>query len=166
MHGNNKRAAVAASTQALRGIPVLRHVTRRCNVTQHGDSSESLSGRRDGRSFVVAMHGAARAMKLYPVEHQSVQRALRDLADIAAVLIDHDGELDVQISGDLLFVNGTRLRLDLANYTSVGHMLTLLRGGGVGSVKVANASTPRDWLVLLSLLDQARSAALGDATLD
>jgi HD-GYP domain-containing protein (c-di-GMP phosphodiesterase class II) len=46
----------------------------------------------------------------------------------------------------------TRLRLDLDNYASFSHLLSVLRKCGVGTVRASESAKDRDWLVLLSLL--------------
>src|SRR5581483_10806477 len=55
-------------------------------------------------------------------------------------------------SGEFIFINATRLRLDLDNYASFSNLLTLFRDAGVGSLRVAETVGPRDWLVFLSLV--------------
>ena len=61
-------------------------------------------------------------------------------------------ELEFRTSGEFIFINSTRLRLDLDNYASFSHLLSLFRSGGIGSLRVAESVTPRDWLVFLSLV--------------
>ena len=108
--------------------------------------------RRAGRQLIFATYGALRAVKLYPVENAAVQKALADLTRQTNELIASDGELEVRISGEFIFINQTRLRLDLDNFASFSHLLALLRASGIGSVTIAPAVTAKDWLVFLSLL--------------
>ena len=108
--------------------------------------------RRAGRAFVQALYGAVRAIKLYPVENAAVQKALSDLTTLTAEILSREGELEFRVAGEFLFVNSTRLRLDLDNYASFSHLLSLLRSSGVGTLTGTAGLTPRDWLVLLSLL--------------
>jgi len=116
------------------------------------ESSGDGYTRRAGRAFVFALYGALRAIKLYPIENAAVQRALDELAALADEVARAQGELEVRGSGEFVFVNGTRLRLDLDNYASFSHILALLRASGVGVVIVRPGAVRRDWLVLLSLL--------------
>jgi HD-GYP domain-containing protein (c-di-GMP phosphodiesterase class II) len=118
--------------------------------------------RREGRALVVALHGATRVMKLYPAEHQAVQRALSELVGIAQDIQAREAELDFRAQGEFLFINGTRLRLDLTNYASFGHVLSLFREADVGALRVASDTTPRDWLVLLTALTGASGGAPED----
>ncbi len=108
--------------------------------------------RRLGRGFMVAFYGAMRAIKLYPLENAAVVKALDDLTHATRALIAEEQELEFRTSGEFIFINATRLRLDLDNYASFSHLLTLFRSGGIGSLRVAETVTPRDWLVFLSLV--------------
>jgi len=109
--------------------------------------------RKRGRDFIIAVYGALRAIRLYPVEHTAVQKNLADLAALAAEMIEREQELELRLAGEFLFINSTRLRLDLTNYATFGYLLRVCRQTGVGAMRVHAGATPRDWLVLLSLLD-------------
>ncbi len=113
--------------------------------------------RRVGRQLIFATYGAVRAVKLYPVENAAVQKALDDLTRQSKELISRDGELELRISGEFIFVNQTRLRLDLDNFASFSHLLALLRASGIGTATVAAAVSAKDWLVFLSLLQTVGS---------
>lgn len=117
------------------------------------DAAVSSYVRKRGRDYIVAMYGSLRAIKLYPVEHGAVQRSLAELMGIAGEILERERELELRLSGEFLFVNATRLRLDLTNYASFGYLLRLCRAGGVGAIRVHPETTVRDWLVILSLLD-------------
>ncbi len=108
--------------------------------------------RRAGRSLIFALHGALRAIKLYPIENATVQKALGDVASQIGELLRSEGELEIRVSGEFIFVNATRLRLDLENFASFSHLLSLLRVCGVGVIHVAAGAEKRDWTVFLSLL--------------
>jgi HD-GYP domain-containing protein (c-di-GMP phosphodiesterase class II) len=109
--------------------------------------------RKRGRDFIIAFYGALRAIKLYPVEHTAVQKALAELAQVGREIVEREQELEFRMAGEFLFLNSTRLRLDLTNYATFGYLLRVCRTAGVGAVKVHSAASARDWLVLLSLLD-------------
>ena len=80
--------------------------------------------RRSGREFIIALYAVLRALKLYPLENAAVQNALEDLTALAADLIEHERELELRVSGEFIFINATRLRLDLDNYASFSHILS------------------------------------------
>src|SRR4051812_5782299 len=116
------------------------------------DRESGAAVRRGGRNFMVAFYSALRAIKLYPLEHSAVQKSLAELSQVAEELRQEEGELEFRISGEFIFINSTRLRLDLSNYATFGHILTLCKLAGVGAIHVGTQGTARDWTLLLSLL--------------
>ena len=116
------------------------------------DSISDSQVRRAGRQLTFALYGALRAVKLYPVENAAVQKALADVTAQAKGLIEAAGELELRMSGEFIFVNQTRLRLDLDNFASFSHLLALFRGSGIGSITLGATGGAKDWLIFLSLL--------------
>lgn len=108
--------------------------------------------RRAGRQLIFTAYGALRAVKLYPVENDAVQKALAELTQHTKELIVGEKELELKMSGEFIFVNQTRLRLDLDNFASFSHLLSLFRASGIGTVHIAGSVVARDWLIFLSLL--------------
>lgn len=111
------------------------------------------------RAFIVAMNGAVRAIRLYPVENAAVQKAIAELTNCAERIEEAEGHCELRRVGDYLFVNDTRLRLTFDNYAAVAALLSLFREAGIGGFGVFEKPLPRAWVVLLSLL-QAPPAAL------
>jgi len=120
--------------------------------TSEGDKQSGATVRRGGRNFMVAFYAALRAIKLYPLEHSAVQKTLVELAQVAEELRAEEGELEFRISGEFIFLNSTRLRLDLSNYATFGHILTLCKVAGIGAIHVGAQATAKEWTLLLSLL--------------
>ena len=108
--------------------------------------------RRNGRVFIQTFYGALRAIKLYPVENEAVRKALDDVAATAANIVRQEGDLEFRVSGEFIFINSTRLRLDLDNYASFSYLLALCRASDVGAVRVLEGAGARDWLTFLSVL--------------
>ena len=65
-----------------------------------------------------------------------MQNALEDLTDVTGALIEHEHELELRVSGEFIFVNSTRLRLDLDNYASFSQLLSLFRSSGSASLQL------------------------------
>jgi HD-GYP domain-containing protein (c-di-GMP phosphodiesterase class II) len=122
------------------------------SVRSEGDRQSGANVRRGGRSFMVAFYAALRAIKLYPLEHTAVQKTLAELSQVAEELRTEEGELEFRVSGEFIFINSTRLRLDLSNYATFGHILTLCKLSGIGAIHVGPQGSARDWTFLLSLL--------------
>ena len=121
-------------------------------ATTGRDGSGDPPAQRTARGFVVALHGAVRAVRLYPIENSAVQKAIAELAGAAVRVELADGACRLRRIGDSLFVNETRLRLTLDNYAAVAYVLGLLREAGLGGFAVIAPTTPRDWVVLLAFL--------------
>ncbi len=121
-------------------------------VSGDGDRASGANVRRGGRNFMIAFYAALRAIKLYPLEHSAVQKTLADLSRVAEELRAEEAELEFRVSGEFIFINSTRLRLDLSNYATFGHILTLCKLAGIGAIHVGTDGTARDWTLLLSLM--------------
>lgn len=119
----------------------------------HGDHGSPVYIRKVGRTLIIGMYSAMRSIKLYPPEHTSVQRALEDVANAAREILEHEQELEFRISGEFIFLNETRLRLDLTNYASFGQVLTICKASGVGVIRLPQPPAPNEWLVFLNALE-------------
>ena len=108
--------------------------------------------RHAGREFLVVLYTSFRSLKLYPIENAQVQKALDDLAATTKHLLDVEKELELRLQGEFLFVNSTRLRLDLDNYASFSHILGVLRQCGVGAVRIDEGVDRKQLQVFVSLL--------------
>jgi HD-GYP domain-containing protein (c-di-GMP phosphodiesterase class II) len=116
------------------------------------ESGDDAFLRQAGRAFLVSLYAGLRSLKLYPVENAAVQRALDELRDNAEAVLAREGEIEIRTSGDFLFVNGTRLRLELDNYASFSHVQSLLRAFDIGHLTVQAAVTRQEWQAFLSML--------------
>ena len=68
-----------------------------------------------------------------------------------SALLAIESDLEVRLAGDFIFVNATRLRLELDNYASFSHILAILRAFESGRCGSAPADR-REWQIFLSLL--------------
>jgi len=108
--------------------------------------------RQGGRVLLLALYTALRSLKLYPVENATVQKALDDLDTAARALVALENDLEVRLAGDFIFVNATRLRLELDNYASFSHILAMLRAFEIGGLRIHSNAERREWQIFLSLL--------------
>ena len=108
--------------------------------------------RHGGRALLLAIYTALRSLKLYPVENATVQKALDDLETAARALLAVESDLELRLAGDFIFVNATRLRLELDNYASFSHILAMLRAFDIGALRIHSTANRREWQILLSLL--------------
>jgi len=105
-----------------------------------------------GRAFLVTLYTSLRSLKLYPLENSQVQKSLDELTAAVNVLLEREKEIELRVTGEFIFVNATRLRLDLDNYASFSHVLGLLRAVGVGVIRAVEGADRREWTTLLSVL--------------
>ena len=108
--------------------------------------------RHAGREFLVVLYTAFRSLKLYPIENAQVQKALDDLTATTKHLLDVEKEVELRLQGEFLFVNATRLRLDLDNYASFSHILGVLRQCGIGAVRIDEGVDRKQLQIFVSLL--------------
>ena len=73
-------------------------------------------------------------------------------------LLTREQECEFRVAGEFIFVNSTRLRLDLDNYTSFSALLTQFRQNGIGTLRTLRAPATRDWTVLLGYMMNPQGA--------
>ena len=120
-----------------------KHALDRTTTSQ---SSNDIGGdpyiRRMGRLFIIALHGATRAIKLYPVENEAVKKALDDLTAVTTEILTREGEFELRVTSEFIFINQTRLRLDLDNYASFSHVLSVFPGSATWDQPATVLSVP------------------------
>jgi HD-GYP domain-containing protein (c-di-GMP phosphodiesterase class II) len=126
-------------------------------VTQPVESSDGRSApdgqlRQGGRTLLLALYTALRSLKLYPVENATVQKALDDLDGVTRRLLEAEGDLEIRMAGDFIFVNATRLRVELDNYASFSHILAMFRAFEIGALRIRPGVDRRQWQMFLSLM--------------
>lgn len=127
-----------------------------------GAAAQDARLRHAGRGLLLELYAALRSLKLYPVENATVQKALYDLEASAEKLSQAEGDIEVRLAGDFIFVNSTRLRLELDNYASFSHILTTFRAFEIGTLRVHTGATRREWQIFLSLLLSVSGRATSD----
>ena len=73
------------------------------------DPGSDAHVRSVGRTFILALYGAMRNIRMYPMENPVVQKALEELISQTEQLRAQSGDLEFRVSGEFIFVNGTRL---------------------------------------------------------
>jgi len=87
--------------------------TREITNPHRNEAGSDAAVRRRGRAFILSFYGALRAIKLYPIENAAVIKALEDLTAITKGLLQQERDLEFRTGGEFIFINATRLRLDL-----------------------------------------------------
>ncbi len=116
------------------------------------DSTAALQAQ--GQAFLGAFYAALQAMKLFPVENQTVQKALDDLHSAARKVLDREGVIELGMVGDFVFINDVRLRLDLSTYAAFSLVSNSLAKHRIGAITVQKGVERTEWPPFLSLLLQ------------
>ncbi|MDH3228141.1 MAG: hypothetical protein OEM67_13785, partial [Thermoleophilia bacterium] len=114
--------------------------------------TDALNYQEEGRRLLTAFYGALSALKLYPVENETVQVALSELQTLVDRIVSADGGAEVRVVGDFFFLNETRLRLDLSNFATFGLFASALHSHGIGAVEIFPGVEGSEWAPFLSML--------------
>ncbi len=123
-------------------------------------SESGLNLQDEGRRLLAALYGTLNALRLYPVENETVQQAISDLHRIVERVVQAEGGAEVRVVGDFFFLNETRLRLDLSNFSTFGSFARALHDHGIGAVEVLPGIERTEWAPFLSMLLRAASTDL------
>ena len=137
------------------------HAASAANLAPPGVAERGSDGlvRKMGREFLLAIYGALRTVKMYPPDNPVVQKTMQEVVRLSNELLRTEREVELRVSGEFIFINATRLRLDLENYASFNRIITVFKDAGVGLCRMRDASVERDWVVFLTLL---QNAAVGE----
>jgi HD-GYP domain-containing protein (c-di-GMP phosphodiesterase class II) len=111
-----------------------------------------LNYQEEGRRLLTAFYGALSALRLYPVENETVQVALTELHSLVERIVAADGAAEIRVVGDFFFLNETRLRLDLSNFATFGSFARALQDHNIGAVEVVAGIERSEWAPLISML--------------
>lgn len=135
----------------------MSQVTNRAGGTATPTATDG-AGARDaalrvrGRGFLLALYKALRSIKLYPMDNAQVKGSLTELASSTSDILTVDGGLEVRISSEILYVNGVRLRLDVDNFASFGHVIRAFSKAGIGVLLVDTPPGPQEWKTFIAQL--------------
>ncbi|MEP6999268.1 MAG: HD domain-containing phosphohydrolase [bacterium] len=118
--------------------------------------------RRAGKGLILALYAAFRAIRMYPLKNMAVQNAAEELMTLTNEMLAHEHELEMRVSGEFVFINSVRLRLDLDNYASFSHLLSVFRAAGIGSLQLHLGPTAKEWQRFLAFLNVPSSDAPAD----
>lgn len=111
-----------------------------------------LNFQEEGKKVLTAFYGTLSALKLYPVENDTVQQALTSLHAIVNAIVEKEGSAEVRVVGDFFFLNETRLRLDLSNFATFGSFARALQDHGIGAVEILPGIQRSEWAPFVSML--------------
>lgn len=116
------------------------------------ESGDEAFIRSSGRGLLLTLHSTLRSLKLYPVENATVQKTLDELHNASATFLVVETDIELRLSGDFLFLNSVRLRLELDNFAAFSGVLSVFRAFDIGVLRVHAGVERREWLAFLSIL--------------
>lgn len=111
-----------------------------------------INYQEEGRRLLTSFYGGLSALKLYPLENSAVQQSLDELHALVRRIVEADGGAEVRVVGDFFFLNETRLRLDLSNFSTFGSFARALQDHGIGAVEIGGGVQRNEWAPFLSVL--------------
>ena len=124
----------------------------RSTVVRPAGTQPRIGLQEEGRKLLSHFYAAVRALKLYPLENDAVQQALRELHERVTGLLSREGVAELRVVGDFFFLNETRLRLDLSNFSTFGAFARVLAEHRIGQLEVERGIQLSEWAPFLSLL--------------
>lgn len=115
-------------------------------------TEDSVNYQELGRKLLTALYGTQSALKLYPVENETVQQALSELHKLVDGIVRLEGSAEIRVVGDFFFLNETRLRLDLTNFSTFGAFAGALNSHGIGAVEIVHGVERSEWAPFVSML--------------
>ena len=119
-----------------------------------------------GGNFLLAFYEALRTVKAYPIENAEVRQSLEEVASAAGEILDKERGLEARISGQLLYVNSSQLRLDLDNFASFGHVISTLSKAGIGWIRMEKSASSGEWKTFVSQLMKFAAGEPGENGID
>jgi HD-GYP domain-containing protein (c-di-GMP phosphodiesterase class II) len=112
----------------------------------------ALNYQEVGQKLLGGFYGALSTLRLYPLENDAVQQALDELQRLVETVVEADGGAELRVVGDFFFLNETRLRLDLTNFTTFGSFAHALQDHGIGALEILPGVQREEWAPFVSML--------------
>ncbi|HEX6590172.1 MAG TPA: HD domain-containing phosphohydrolase [Longimicrobiales bacterium] len=129
----------------------------RAHATQQGVHVGGGAIQTFGLDLLTHLYASMQSLKLYPIENATVQQSLDELQRVVLRILKVEGVITLRLAEEFLFLNDSRLRLDLSNYAAFSFVTGLLRRHGIGSLEVMAEVQRDEWAPLLSLLLRAEA---------
>jgi HD-GYP domain-containing protein (c-di-GMP phosphodiesterase class II) len=105
-----------------------------------------------GRALITGLYAATKALRIYPIENATVQNTIDEFDRIVQRLLASEGVVELRLVGDFLFLNESRLRLNLSEYSAFSNLAGLFHRHGIGEVEIEPGFTREHIVPFLSLL--------------
>ena len=121
--------------------------------------NEHALDQQDGEALLAYTTGAIRALELYELNNDAVQRLFRSLAEVIARQVARGRSTVVlQVEGESCFINQTLLRLDIKAFQRIGRLRQLMQRLDLNEIEFREGLNPES----LTLFFQRLLSSAGD----
>lgn len=111
------------------------------------ESNQEL--RKQGARLLAAHHAALQALKLYPLENDTVQRTIDELHATATRLLTQEGRLELRLAHGCFFLNQVRIQFEVSSYIVFDAMEKLFGRFGIGALEIQSDVERAEWVAYL-----------------
>lgn len=122
-------------------------------VTLAGDVKLDLQ--KQGLRLMTSLYAALQAIKLYPLENDTVQASIEQLHSVATHLLDQEGDLEFRALGGGLLLNHVRIRLNVSGHSVFGSLERALAHHDIDTIDIQRGLGKPEWAAFFSLLLEA-----------
>ena len=124
------------------------------------EQNEHALEQRDGEALLAYTTGAIRALELYELNNDAVQRLFQNISEIVAAQSARGrNAIVLQVEGESCFVNQTLLRLDIKAFQRIGRLRQLMQRLDLNELEFRSGVNPES----LTLFFRRLLSASGDA---
>jgi HD-GYP domain-containing protein (c-di-GMP phosphodiesterase class II) len=109
---------------------------------------------KPGLRLLTALYAALQAVRLYPLENDTVQASIDQLDSIAAELLEQEGVLELRTVGGGFLLNLTRIRFTVSSHAVFGALGRCLAHHEIDTIVVETGVQKPEWSSFLHLLLQ------------
>jgi hypothetical protein len=122
-------------------------------VTEATLSQDAQSGlQRQGHGLLMALYAALQAIKLYPVENDTVQASIDQLQTVAHRLLQEEGALQFHALGGGYLLNQVRIRLNVSGHSVLSSFERALAHHEIDTIDIDAEVEKPEWAAFMRLL--------------
>jgi HD-GYP domain-containing protein (c-di-GMP phosphodiesterase class II) len=107
---------------------------------------------KNGLRLLTAFHAALQAVRLYPLENDTVQAAMKHLHAVVTELLEEEGTIEFRTVNGGFILNQTRIRLNVAGHAVFGSLERCIAQHGVDTLVIHSGVESWEWAAVLQLL--------------
>jgi HD-GYP domain-containing protein (c-di-GMP phosphodiesterase class II) len=114
--------------------------------------TEEERRRKASERVILIISSVIRELEHGNTNTSRVWSLLDEIVNLSFDLVSMDGSMEIRVVGEVIHVNGLRMRRALENFVAFGHVIGTLRRAGVGVIHCDTGPSSGDWEGFLTLL--------------